>query len=67
MASRAESNTAHMPSPVCLNTVPRWASTAERRTASWTTRAARIEAASDSHIRVDPWMSVKRKVTVRAG
>ncbi len=42
MAAGAETNTAHSPSPVCLNTVPACASTAERIVRSW--------AANDSDI-----------------
>jgi hypothetical protein len=52
---------------VCLNNQPPCASIAVRNTLSWTTSAARIACASDSHRRVEPSTSVNKNVTTPEG
>ena len=66
-AGRAVANAAQTPSPVCLNNQPPWASIAARSTSSCAARAARMTSGSVSHRRVEPSMSVNRKVTVPDG
>ncbi len=51
----------------CLNNQPPCASIAVRNTLSWTTSAARIACASDSHRRVEPSTSVNKNVTIPEG
>ena len=67
-AERGDVKAAHTPSPVWLNSV---AAVALRRlgssTSSWTVSAARIASGSASHRRVEPSMSVKRKVRTPEG
>ena len=53
--------------PVWLNKKPSCASIEERNTSSCAIRAARIAAASASHRRVDPSISMNRNVTTPDG
>ena len=55
---------AHTPSPVCLNSSPRWAEIVERSSSSCAARAVDMPAPSTSHRCVDDSMSVNRNVTV---
>src|SRR4029077_11158069 len=66
-AERGDANAATTPSPVWLNKKPSCASIEERNTSSCAIRAARIAAASASHRRVDPSISVNRNVTTPEG
>src|SRR5262245_45116060 len=54
-------------SPMVLNTTPPLVSMAARRSASWRAKAMRIMSGCSSHKRVEPSMSVKRKVMVPLG
>ena len=66
-ADLGEANAAQTPSPVCLNNQPPCSSTVERKTSSCAARAFRIKSASFSHRRVEPSISVNRKVTIPEG
>ena len=56
-----------IPSPVCLNNQPPCASIATFNSSSCAVNAARIVSGSRSQRRVEPSMSVNRKVTVPEG
>gem|GEM_PF-2953122 len=66
-ADFGDANAATTPSPVWLNKNPSCASIAVRNTSSCLTSAVRIAAASDSHRRVEPSISVNRNVTTPDG
>ena len=66
-AARGDAKTAHIPSPVCLKTLPAWTSIALRKVSLWVSSATRMASASASHRRVDPSMSVNKKVTTPDG
>ena len=66
-ADLGEVNGATTPSPVWLNRKPPCDSIASRSTSSCSSSAARIAAASVSHRRVDPSISVNRNVTTPEG
>jgi hypothetical protein len=66
-ARTAEENATAIPSPVVENSTPLWRANAARSVWSCRTRDLAMAADSVSHSRVEPSMSVKRKVTVPAG
>jgi hypothetical protein len=66
-ASPARANAAANPSPPVENTYPPCAWVAARTMSSWRATARRIASVADAHSRVDPSMSVNRKVTVPEG
>ena len=66
-ADLGEPNTAHTPSPVCLNNQPPCASVVLHNTSSWAASATRIPSASASHRRVEPSTSVNKNVTSPEG
>ncbi len=66
-ADLGDANAATTPSPLWLNRKPSCAAIAARNASSCAFRAARIAAASASHRRVDPSISVNRNVTTPVG
>jgi hypothetical protein len=66
-ASSAWAKAAQKASPIVLKTWPPWLSMAVRSSASWRTSAEDIASRWCSHRRVEPSMSVKRKVSVPVG
>src|ERR1700756_4663061 len=66
-ADIGDAKAATKPSPVWLNKNPSYSSIAVCNTLSWTTSAARIACASDSHRRVEPSTSVNKNVTTPEG
>src|SRR4029077_17157073 len=66
-ADPGEPNAATTPSPVWLNKNPSYDSIAVRKTSSCATRADHMACASASHRRVEPSISVNRKVTTPEG
>jgi len=66
-APAAEENTTTIPSPIVEYTTPPWCPNAARSVSLCKASDRAIASGTVSHRRVDPSMSVKRKVTVPAG